>query len=181
MLKSGQKTKIACVIAGLLAILLACNQTMQATTSRILLTTIPKRLRLPLSPLTPAYQYVTRSFTSTTMVASTPAFFDAVKSRRSIYALESDSPVSDARIEELVRDAMLYVPSSFNSQSTRVILLLKDQHKKYWQMTRSILAEGMDEETAKQKLARLNGFEAAYGSVCAILERNSLYNNRDAD
>ena len=100
------------------------------------------------------------------MNASSSAFFDAVKGRRSIYALDSNSPISDARIQELVKDAMLHVPSSFNSQSTRVVVLLKDQHKTFWQMTRSILAQGMDEQTAKQKLARLDGFEAGYGSVC---------------
>lgn len=113
------------------------------------------------------------------MNSSTTAFFDAVKGRHSIYALEDSSPISDARIQELVRDTMLNVPSSFNSQSTRVIILLKDQHKKYWEMAKSTLAEGMDEETAKKNLGRIDGFTAAYGSILFLENQATIRGMQD--
>lgn len=113
------------------------------------------------------------------MNASTSAFFDAVKGRRSIYALEPESPVSDARVQELVRDAMLHVPSSFNSQSTRIVILIKDEHKKYWHMAKSTLAEGMDEETAKKSLGRIDGFEAAYGSILFLENQATVKQMQD--
>lgn len=146
---------------------------MQSTISRTSLTSIPKRLRLNLSTGSQNFQH-TFPYTHPTMNASTSAFFDGVKGRRSIYDLNSDSPISDTRIQELVRDAMLHVPSSFNSQSTRVIILLKDQHKKYWEMAKSTLAEGMDAETAKQRLGRLDGFHAAYGSILFLENQASI-------
>jgi len=71
------------------------------------------------------------------MSSSAPSrvpFFDAIKARRSIYALTSDSPISASEIEELVKATMLQVPSSFNSQTARVVLLLGAEHKKFWDM-----------------------------------------------
>lgn len=57
---------------------------------------------------------------------------DAVQQRRTIYALNKKSPVPDQRIEDLTRQAIKDVPSSFNSQSARLVVLLKDEHDKFW-------------------------------------------------
>jgi hypothetical protein len=48
----------------------------------------------------------------------------AVKSRRSIYSLSKKSPISDPRIEDVLKDALKHSPSAFNSQSGRLVLLL---------------------------------------------------------
>ena len=50
-------------------------------------------------------------------------FREALRHRRSYYALAPESPIDDARIEEIVRFAIKHVPSAFNSQSTRAVLL----------------------------------------------------------
>ena len=64
---------------------------------------------------------------------SSSKVFDAVKSRRSYYQLEASSPIADDAIHEIVKEAVLHVPSSFNSQSTRVVVLLAGEHKKLWE------------------------------------------------
>ncbi len=100
------------------------------------------------------------------MIASTSAFMDAVKARRSIYALNNISPISDTSIEQLVRDTMLHVPSAFNSQSTRAVLLLNQEHQKFWEMAKEVLgASAADEEAAKKTNGRIDGFKGAYGTV----------------
>lgn len=96
---------------------------------------------------------------------STDGLMDAVKARRSHYALDANAPVSDARVTELVKETLLHVPSAFNSQTTRAVILFKDEHKKFWATAKSTLAQGMDKETAEKSLGRLDGFAAAYGSV----------------
>mgnify|MGYP003101354470 CR=1 FL=1 len=53
-------------------------------------------------------------------------FREALRHRRSYYALAPESPIDDARIEEIVRFAIKHVPSAFNSQSTRAVLLLHE-------------------------------------------------------
>ena len=100
------------------------------------------------------------------MQASTSAFMDAVNSRRSIYALNKDSPVSDARIEQVFHETMLASPSAFNSQTTRAVLLLGDEHEKFWTMVARL---GESSDWPEQILARQRGrwemFRKSKGSV----------------
>ena len=63
---------------------------------------------------------------SNNAMAATTSFLDAVRQRRTCYQLHDRIPISDDRVEEIVREAMKYVPSSFNSQSTRLVVLLND-------------------------------------------------------
>lgn len=72
---------------------------------------------------------LSRSFSSSrnTMSAS---FQEAVKARRSIYALSASSPISDSAISECVHSAVKHSPTSFNSQSSRAVLLLGEEHAK---------------------------------------------------
>lgn len=57
-------------------------------------------------------------------------FEEALEHRRSYYAIGSDSPVLDEEIVHVVREAVKNVPSAFNSQSTRIVLLFGDEHRK---------------------------------------------------
>ena len=51
---------------------------------------------------------------------------DALQHRRSYYELTPESPIDDAKIEEIIHFAIRHIPSAFNSQSTRLVLLLHD-------------------------------------------------------
>ncbi|KXB78613.1 hypothetical protein HMPREF3034_02416 [Prevotella sp. DNF00663] len=57
-------------------------------------------------------------------------FMDAIERRRSYYALKNESPISDEEIQKLIERAVLHVPSSFNSQTTRVVALLGNKHRR---------------------------------------------------
>ncbi|WP_139997817.1 nitroreductase family protein [Paenibacillus paridis] len=93
------------------------------------------------------------------------AFFDAVKSRRSIYAISKEAVISDEKIVAIVQDAVKHTPSSFNSQSARVVVLLGDNHDKFWDITtntlRAIVAADQFEPTAQ----KMNSFKSGYGTV----------------
>ena len=67
------------------------------------------------------------------------SFKSAVLNRRTYYAISDKSPVSDKQIEETIKFAIKNVPSAFNSQSTRIVLLLHQHHKKLWEITKDIL------------------------------------------
>lgn len=67
------------------------------------------------------------------------SFKEAVKNRRSLYGISDQSPVSDEQIKEIIDFTLTYVPSAFNSQSTRIIVLLHENHKKLWEITKDIL------------------------------------------
>lgn len=89
-----------------------------------------------------------------------------MKERRSYYNLSDKSPISDKEIKELIDFAVLNVPSAFNSQSTRVVLLLNEHHKKFWEIVKDVLLKitGPDKfEPTRQKVE--NFFQSGHGTV----------------
>ena len=91
--------------------------------------------------------------------------FNAIKKRRSYYSISDQSPVSDEEIEDILKECLLYVPSAFNSQSTRVVLLLHDNHKKLWEITKEILRQRVPEDKFQSTESKMNAFAAGYGTV----------------
>lgn len=94
------------------------------------------------------------------------SFNDAMEQRRTIYNLESTISIDDSELEELIAHAVKHVPSAFNSQSTRIVLLLNDKNEKFWENTKEILKETMgpdrDFEPTRQKI---DNFKHSYGTI----------------
>ena len=67
------------------------------------------------------------------------SFSEALKQRRTYYSITNQSPISDQEIECIVNMTVRHVPSAFNSQTTRVVLLLGESHKKLWQIVKDAL------------------------------------------
>ncbi|EWC43766.1 hypothetical protein DRE_07331 [Drechslerella stenobrocha 248] len=98
-------------------------------------------------------------------MADKKSFLEAVKDRHSYYDLKAESPIPDERIEQLAKDAILHLPSTFNSQSARLVLLLNDHHKKLWDITLEALLAIIPEEQREATTGRINGFRKAYGTI----------------
>lgn len=93
-------------------------------------------------------------------------FYTAIKTRRTVYALTTEATVSDDRIQELVTEAVTHVPSPFNSQSGRVVLLLGDAHNGLWNHAKDVLRGIVKDPVAfADTEARINGFRNAHGTV----------------
>lgn len=93
-------------------------------------------------------------------------FIEAIKNRRSIYGLSDDIPVTDQEIKEILETALYNLPSSFNSQTTRLVLLLKDNHKELWEITKSILKSRISADRFEQTEIKINScFQAGYGTI----------------
>jgi predicted oxidoreductase (fatty acid repression mutant protein) len=91
---------------------------------------------------------------------------EALLQRRTNYALSNGSPISDEDIEEIVKTAVLHVPSAFNSQSTRIVLLLGENHRKLWEITKDILRKIVPAAAFAQTEAKINGaFESGHGTI----------------
>lgn len=92
-------------------------------------------------------------------------FYQAVHNRRTNYTITDKSPVSDARIEEILRELVQYTPSAFHSQSSRVLLLLDAQHKKLWDTVMQTLSALVSPEAFTTTEAKINSFAAGYGTI----------------
>lgn len=88
-----------------------------------------------------------------------------IEERRTYYQLNKESPISDKQIVEIAEKAVLHVPSSFNSQSTRLVVLLNDDHDKFWDFVAEVLKPLTPEEQYPKTQQKLAGFRAAYGTV----------------
>ena len=99
-------------------------------------------------------------------------FKEALAHRRSYYALSNKSLVSNEEIEEIVKFAVKNIPSAFNSQSTRVVLLLGDQHTKLWNIVKDTLREIVSAEAFKSTENKIDkSFASGYGTVLFFEER----------
>lgn len=92
---------------------------------------------------------------------------DSIKDRRTYYQLSNQSPISDAEIQKIIEHVAYWAPSPFNSQSARMVLLLGENHKKLWELTKAELKKiSKSEEAWKQTEAKVDGsFLAGYGTV----------------
>lgn len=91
---------------------------------------------------------------------------EALQHRRSYYALSPEAPVSDSQIEQIMRFAVKHIPSAFNSQSTRLVLLLHEHHEALWKIVERALRAIVPEDAfarTKEKIDR--AFASGYGTV----------------
>ncbi len=93
-------------------------------------------------------------------------FIEAIKHRRSYYSIDNNVKVSDKEIEKVVEDVVLHVPSAFNSQSSRLVLLLGDSHKKLWSIVKEELRKIVPAENFKATEDKIDYcFAAGHGTI----------------
>lgn len=92
-------------------------------------------------------------------------FKQMVEGRRTYYEIEKKSPISDQKISELIEHAVKYVPSAFNSQSARVVLLLGENHDKLWEITRETLRKIVPADSFASTDAKVDSFKNGYGTI----------------
>jgi predicted oxidoreductase (fatty acid repression mutant protein) len=92
-------------------------------------------------------------------------FLTSIKSRRSYYSINNTSPIPDEKIEQIVIDSLKYVPSAFNSQSNRVVLLFGASHNKFWDIVKETLRAIVPPEKFEPTDKKINSFAAGHGTV----------------
>jgi len=103
-------------------------------------------------------------------------FYEALKERRSIYAISKESGVSNERIQELINEAVLHTPSAFNSQSARVVVLFGENHNKLWDITEASLKKIVPEENFAPTKEKIDSFRNGYASVLFFEDQNVVKN-----
>lgn len=94
------------------------------------------------------------------------SFREALENRRTYYSISNKSLISDKEIEKIIEFAVKNIPSAFNSQSTRVVLLIGDSHRKLWKMTEDKLHKIVPEEAFIATKNKIDGaFASGYGTV----------------
>lgn len=109
-------------------------------------------------------------------------FLDAVAARRSCYELDGEVPIPETRIEEIIDRLLLTVPSPFNGQSTRIVLLLGSHHYALWSIVKEALRAHVSPERFPKTAEKIDqSFTAGYGTVLffedqrVVEEQKALY------
>jgi uncharacterized protein len=100
-------------------------------------------------------------------------FYTAVADRRTFYGISKETVVPDERIKEIIEETVKYTPSAFNSQGTRVVLLLGEQHDKLWDITKEALRKVVPADQFSSTEDKINSFRNGYGTVL-YFEDNSV-------
>jgi predicted oxidoreductase (fatty acid repression mutant protein) len=90
-----------------------------------------------------------------------------IKNRRSIYTLDKKLPahLSTSRIQEIVGEAIQHVPSSFNSQSNRAVVLFGAEHERFWDITAEVLKAIVPADAWEATGNKIAAFRGAAGSI----------------
>ena len=92
-------------------------------------------------------------------------FKEALEHRRTYYGIGKESPIGETEVEELVKFAVKHVPSAFNSQSTRVVVLFGENHLKLWSIVKETLRKIVPETAFETTENKIDSFSAGYASV----------------
>jgi len=92
-------------------------------------------------------------------------FYTALADRRSFYGISKEAVISDDKINEVIEHAVKHTPSAFNSQSTRVVLLLGKHHDKLWDFAKEALRKIIPADQFSATEDKINSFQNGYGTV----------------
>ncbi len=101
-------------------------------------------------------------------------FMNAVESRRSIYTIGKEVLLSEEKVGDLVRRAVLNAPSAFHSQGARVVVLFGEEHEKLWRITEKVLRKVVPEENFPDTKTKLDTISAGYGTVLYFEEQSTV-------
>ncbi|MEW9622816.1 nitroreductase family protein [Rhodanobacter geophilus] len=93
------------------------------------------------------------------------AVIEHLKKRRTQYALGRNANMDKDALNHLIKDAIKQAPSSFNSQSSRAVILFGEQSVKFWALAKEALARIVPAEAFAQTAAKLDSFAAGVGTV----------------
>lgn len=85
--------------------------------------------------------------------------------RRTQYALGRNVQASKEEITGLIQEAIRQAPSSFNSQSSRAVLLFGEQSEQFWSLTKQALRAMVPADQFASTEAKMDSFAAGIGTV----------------
>ncbi|SPL70637.1 nitroreductase family protein [Acinetobacter stercoris] len=93
-------------------------------------------------------------------------FLDLIHNRRTIYAIGRNTNATPEHLTDLIQNAIRQSPSSFNSQSSRAVILFNGEHAKFWEIVKEKLKSYAKDEIAAEKTAKkMDSFIAGVGTV----------------
>ena len=104
------------------------------------------------------------------------AVIERLKKRRTQYVLGRNVGMDKDALNSLIQQAIKHTPSSFNSQSSRAVILFGEQSVKFWGLAKQALAKLVPAEAFAQTAAKLDSFAAGTGTVLFYEDQDVVKN-----
>jgi len=95
----------------------------------------------------------------------TNQLIDAIKVRRTQYALGKSLPLSQEEVTSLIQEAVKHSPTSFNSQSSRAVVLFGAQSDAFWGLVKDALRAIVPADAFASTEQKIDSFAAGAGTV----------------
>lgn len=95
----------------------------------------------------------------------TNPFIETARRRRSQYSLGKTLPISQDEVTALIQEAVKQSPSSFNSQSSRAVILYGSESLKFWEQVKTALRAIVPADAFAATEGKINSFAAGAGTV----------------
>ena len=102
----------------------------------------------------------------------TNALITSIGKRRTQYALGARLPISAAQATSLIQQAVRLAPSSFNSQSSRAVILYGEESRELWRIAETALRRIVPAEAFAPTKAKIDAFAAGAGTVLFYEDQN---------
>lgn len=99
-------------------------------------------------------------------------FLKTLERRRSQYALGKDLPLAASEVSSLIQQAIKLSPSSFNSQSSRAVILHGEQSVAFWEIVKDELRKIVPADAFVGTSAKIDSFAAGAGTVLFYEEQD---------
>jgi predicted oxidoreductase (fatty acid repression mutant protein) len=93
------------------------------------------------------------------------AILKVYEKRRSVYALGKDCPLDKAEMQKLLADVFAVLPSAFNSQPVRAVLLSGASHDKLWDIVLAALRAKVPADKFQPTADKVALFAGAAGTI----------------
>lgn len=93
-------------------------------------------------------------------------FLQTMEHRRSCYHLGSECGIEEGQIIDTIDRVMLSIPSAFNGQTTRIVLLMGLHHYRLWEIVKHTLSERIAPEAMARSREKIDrSFQAGCGTI----------------
>lgn len=99
---------------------------------------------------------------------------DLLTKRRSHYAIGANTDVTAADVTAALNEVIPQVPSAFNSQATRVVVVSGEKNAQLWDLIKGVQQEVLDEATLNFMTPIMDGAREAVGTILFFEDRDAV-------
>lgn len=103
-------------------------------------------------------------------------FTNLVEKRRSVYAIGNHTELSNKEIVDRIREVMKDVPTAFNSQTTRLVVVFGEDNVKLWDHIIDVQKDVLEGPSREMMLGVMEGAKGGVGTVLFFEDHDAVAN-----